>query len=111
LPNSTCSANDLVSVTDPLSHVTSFTYDQGNATSSLKHDLLTITHPNGQPGGPNAGAKLVNVYNSAGQVTSQTDPGGNQTTFDYSHLTSATGSGYVVMTDPDGNKTQYSFDG
>jgi RHS repeat-associated protein len=108
-PSSTCSTGDLVSVTDPLGRVTSFTYDQGNANAALKHDLLTVTKPNGQTGGPNAGAKLVNVYDSSGRVSSQTDPSGNHTTFDYTHLDPTTGSGYAVVTDPDGNETKSTY--
>ncbi|HET8893357.1 MAG TPA: LamG-like jellyroll fold domain-containing protein [Gaiellaceae bacterium] len=109
-PSSTCSSNDLISVTDPMSRVTSFTYDQGNSIASLKHDLLTITRPNGQTGGPNAGAKIVNLYDATGRVTSQTDPNGNPTTFNYTSLDAPSGSGAVVVTDPDGNKTQYTYD-
>jgi RHS repeat-associated protein len=109
-PSSTCSTNDLISVTDPMSRVTSFTYDTGSSNASLKHDLLTITRPNGQTGGPNAGAKVVNVYDSAGRVTSQTDPNGNQTTFNYTNFDAPSGSGSVVVTDPDGNETQYTYD-
>jgi RHS repeat-associated protein len=110
-PSSTCTADDLVSVTDPLSRVTSFTYDETNSNSSLKHDLLTITKPNGQTGGPDAGAKLVNAYNAAGQVVSQTDPNGYQTTFDYSNMNAATGLGYVVATDPGSNQAQDGYYG
>ena len=108
-PSSTCSSGDLVSVTDPRLKTTSYTYDQGNSNSNLVHDLLTVTRPNGQPGAPDAGDALVNVYNSSGQVTSQTDPAGNQTTFDYSNLDSS-GTGYTLVTDPDGNQTQYTYD-
>ncbi|HEV2362331.1 MAG TPA: DUF6531 domain-containing protein, partial [Acidimicrobiales bacterium] len=43
-----CSAGDLVSVTDPIGRVTSFTYDSSNSNSALVHDLLTITDPNEQ---------------------------------------------------------------
>jgi RHS repeat-associated protein len=107
-PSSTCSSGDLVQVTDPRGKVTTYTYDEGNSNSSLTHDLLTVTRPNGQPGAVDAGDKLVNVYNSSGLVTSQTDPAGNQTTFDYSHLDSS-GTGYTLVTDPDGNQTQYRY--
>lgn len=107
-PSSTCSSGDLVSVTDPRTKTISYTYDQGNTSTSLVHDLLTVTKPNGQPGGPDAGDALVNVYNSSGLVTAQTDPAGNRTTFDYSHLNSS-GDGYTLVTDPDGNKTQYAY--
>ena len=110
-PSSTCSANDLISVTDPMSRVTSYSYDQGNSNPTLKHDLLTITKPNGQTGGPDAGDKLVNTYDSSGRVTSQTDPNGNETTFDYTNFDSADGLGDVVTTDPDGNETKYSYYG
>jgi RHS repeat-associated protein len=109
-PSGTCSAGDLVSVTNPLTTVTSYTYDEGNANSALVHDLLTVTRPNGQPGGPDAGDKLSNTYNSAGQVSTQTDPNANETTFDYSNLDPGTGDGYTLVTDPDGNTTQYRFD-
>ncbi len=61
------SSGDLTSVTDPLSRVTSFTY---NTTSHL---LLTMTFPNGQSGGPDAGDSVTNTYNSSGQVVTQTD--------------------------------------
>ena len=108
-PSGTCSAGDLVSVTDPLSRITSYTYDEGNANPILQHDLLTVTHPNGQSGGPNAGAQQVNVYDTEGRVTSQTDPGGNELTFDYSNMNVADGLGYVLVTDPDGNQTKYSY--
>jgi RHS repeat-associated protein len=108
-PSSTCSTGDLISVTDPMSRVTSYAYDETNSNTTLKHDLLSITRPNGQSGGPNAGAKLVNAYNSAGQVTSQTDPNGYQTTFDYTNMNTGTGLGYVVVTDPDGNQRKDSY--
>jgi hypothetical protein len=88
-PSSTCSANDLVSVTDPLTHVTSYTYDEPNSTAGLKHDLLTVMEPNGQSGGPDAGAKETVAYNSLGQETSDTDQGGYATSFDYTHLDSS----------------------
>jgi uncharacterized repeat protein (TIGR02059 family) len=99
-PSSTCSSGDLVSVTDARNKITTYTYDEGNSNTSLSHDLLTVTKPNGQPGGPNAGDSLINAYNSSGQVTSQTDPAGNQTTFNYSNLDSS-GTGYTLVTDPD----------
>ena len=107
-PSSTCSSGDLVSVTDPRGKVTSYAYDQDNGNTNLTHDLLTVTKPNGQSGGPDAGDALVNVYNASGQVSSQTDPAGNQTSFDYSHLDSS-GTGYTLVTDPDGNLTKYTY--
>ena len=107
-PSSTCSAGDLVSVHRPadrgVSHVTSYTYDQGELEPrALVHDLVTVTHPNGQPGGLYAGKQLVNAYNSAGQVTSQTTPNGNATTFNYCEPGPVSGNGYTLVTDPDGN--------
>jgi RHS repeat-associated protein len=106
----TCSTGDLTSVTDAdtAGNVTSYTYDARNSDPGLADDLLTITKPNGQPGGRDAGDSLVNTYNGAGQVISQTDPDGNETTFDYSHMYVG-GNGYTLVTDPDGNETQYSY--
>jgi YD repeat-containing protein len=108
-PSATCSADDLVSVADPKGNVTSYTYDQANNNPALVNDLLTVTKPNAQPGGPDAGDVFTNRYNSAGQVVSQTDPDGNKTTFDYSHMFVSGGNGYTLLTDPDGNQTQYSY--
>jgi RHS repeat-associated protein len=105
----TCLPGDLVSVTDPLGRVTSFTYDSAKPDTSLQHDLLTLTRPNGQLGGPDAGAKLQNSYDSSGRVTSQTDPAGRTTSFDYSGMNETTGTGTVKVTDPDGFTTADNF--
>jgi trimeric autotransporter adhesin len=107
---------DLTSATDPMTNTTSYTYDTSNTRPLLAADLLTITSPNAQPGGPDAGDATVNTYNTAGQVTTQTDPMGNKTTFTYCATTAslnclnpATGNGYVTVTDPDGNHTVYGY--
>ena len=71
----------------------------------LANDLLTITSPNAQPGGPDAGDSTVNVYDSLGRVTTQTDPMGFQTIFNYTSFNPATGNGTITITDPDGNTT------
>jgi RHS repeat-associated protein len=110
-------ADQLTSATDPMSNITSYTYGAGTTGNpQLASDLLTITAPNAQPGGPDAGDTTVNVYNPAGQVTSQTDPMGNETTFNYcvnavgDCMNPATGTGLVTVTDPDGNQTVYDYD-
>jgi len=102
-------SSNLTSVTDPLSKVTSFTYDSSNANADLKHDLLTLTAPDGQPGGPDAGDDLSNTYNGSGQVTSQTDAAGNVTSLSYTNINSTSLTGVVVVTDPDSNETQDLF--
>jgi RHS repeat-associated protein len=112
------SASQLTSATDPMSQVTSYTYGAGSTGNpQLASDLLTITGPNAQTGGPEAGKSTVNAYDAQGRVTSQTDPMGNQTTFSYcasattgNCMNSATGTGLVTVTDPDGNKTTYSYE-
>jgi RHS repeat-associated protein len=101
------SGEDLTSVSDPLSRVTSFTYDP---TSNL---LLTLELPNGQPGGPNAGAEVTNTYNSYGQIATQTDQMGNKTTYTYSggnaSNNNSSSGGSTIVTDPDGNETEYNY--
>ena len=102
-------AGNLTSVTDPLLQVTSYTYDESNSNTSLQSDLLTVTRPNGQSGGPDAGAHTTNTYNTAGLVTSQTDPMGRTTSFNLTNMNTLTGNGVVVVTDPNGNKTRRSI--
>jgi RHS repeat-associated protein len=103
------SSGNLTSVTDPLSNVTSYTYDSSNANANLKHDLLKVIQPNGQSGGPDAGDFLINTYNSSGQVTSQSDPMGRGTSYDYGGINPSILTGTVVVTDPDGNETGYTY--
>ena len=65
-------AGDLTSATDPMNRVTTYTYGAGSTGSAGQaNDLLTMTGPNAQPGGPDAGDSTVNVYDAAGQVTSR----------------------------------------
>jgi RHS repeat-associated protein len=112
---------DLTSATDPMGNTTSYTYDTGNTDPLLAADLLTITSPDAQSGytGPDAdhGKDTVNTYNTLGQVTTQTDPMGWKTTFSYcvtasalDCMNAATGTGFVTVTDPDGNSTVYDYD-
>jgi RHS repeat-associated protein len=105
--------SDLTSTTDPMGNVTSYTYGQGSTGNPLlANDLLRTVSPNAQPGGPDAGDAAVNVYDSFGRVISQTDPMGYQTSFNYcvndasdNCMDTATGTGFVTVTDPDGNTT------
>ncbi len=109
--------SDLTLATDPMGNKTSYTYGAGSTGNpQLANDLLTITGPNAQPGGPDAGDSTVNVYDSFGRVTSQTDPMGNVTSFNYcvsvsrgDCMNTATGTGMTTVTDPDGNTTIDSY--
>ena len=111
-------ASQLTSATDPMGNVTSYTYGAGSTGNpQLASDLLTITSPNAQAGGPDAGKDTANVYDSSGRVTSQTDPMGFTTTFNYcvnaalgDCMNPATGTGFVTVDDPDGNSTVYDYD-
>ena len=80
----------------------------------LANDLLTITSPNAQPGGPDAGDATVNVYNAAGPGHLPDRPHGLADHLHYYdpplHCNPATGTGIVTVTDPDGNTTVYDYD-
>ncbi len=112
------SADQLTSATDPMNNKTTYTYGAGSTGNPLQaSDLLTIAEPNAQPGGPDAGDDTVNVYNGSNQVTTQTDPMGWTTTFNYcvntvagDCMNTATGIGFVTVTDPDGNNAVYDYD-
>jgi RHS repeat-associated protein len=115
-------ASQLTSATDPLGHETTYTYGPGSSGNPLlASDLLGVTGPDAQAGysGPDAdlGADTVNVYDSQGRVTQQTDPMGWETTFSYclntaagDCMNTATGTGFVTVTDPDGNQTVYDYE-
>ena len=90
-------SGNLTSVTDVGGGVTSFTYDSG-------HLLLTMTNPNGQSGGPDAGDKVTNTYTS-GQVTEQVDPMGRATYYSYSGDNFSSAGGSTTITDPNGDVT------
>ena len=100
----------LTSVTDPTgNYVTSYGYDTSNANPLLVNDLVKITRPNGQAGGPDAGTNTAIVYDGSGRVTSVTDPMGYQTTYTWSGFNPATGNGIITVTDADGNATVYDY--
>lgn len=109
------SSNQLTLSTDPMSHVTSYTYGLGSTGNSLlTTDLLTVTNPNGQTGGPDAGAYESTTYDALGRVISQRDPqavytGGNATTISYTGLNQSTGTGTSTTVDPDQNETDFGF--
>jgi RHS repeat-associated protein len=117
---------DLQSVTGPApdgstpGSTTSYQYGDNSGGLALNpllaNDLISITSPNAQSGGPDAGDATHIVYNPAGQVTNVTDPMGWKTIISYCApapgdcLNSATGTGLVTVTDPDGNQTVYDYD-
>jgi RHS repeat-associated protein len=79
----------ITSVTDPLNHTTTFSYDtHGNLVSAL--DPL--------------GNRTSWTYNAAGQVLTATDPNGNTTTFGY------TAGNLTSITDPLGRSVSFTYD-
>ncbi len=66
-----------------MSNVTTYTYGTGNTSPLLAADLLTITTPNAQPGGPDAGDPPSTSTTLPARSPPQTDPMGYQTTFNY----------------------------
>jgi len=103
------SGDDLTTVQDPLDDVTSYSYNTGNANPLLTSDILTITKPNGQTGGADAGKHTTLTWNSAGQVTSVTDPTGFTTSYTWTGFNSSTGTGFITVADADGNKAVYYY--
>ena len=97
---------DLCSVTDPLGNTTDYTYDSGNANTTLDYDILTVTPPG-------AIGDYVNTYDSAGRVTSQTDPKGDLTRFAYgvgaTGQTTTTVSTYPAGSSNPPDVTEYDY--
>jgi RHS repeat-associated protein len=81
--------SEVATITDPLTHTTTFEYD---ASGNRKSVTDALNH------------KTSFEYNAAGQVTSVTDPLQHTTTFEYA------GPDLVKITDPLGRVTQRFFD-
>jgi YD repeat-containing protein len=93
-----------------MTHVTSYTYGAGTTGNPLNaSNILTITQPNGQAGGPDAGTHTTLTYDSLGRVTSETDPMGYTTSYNWTGYNPATGNGIITVTDPDTNTTVYDY--
>jgi RHS repeat-associated protein len=102
-------SGNLASITDRNTDVTSFGYDTTNANAVLVHDMTSLTPPNGQSGGPDAGDAWAITYYSSGQVDTQTDPQGLETTFAYSGNNLSPEGGTTTITDPHGNRTVQTY--
>lgn len=103
------SAGDLVSATDPIGHQTSYGYDTSNPDPLFVHDMRTVTEPNAQPGGPDAGDSTAISYDGLGRVSSVTDPMGFLTSYDYSGYQPQTEDGTLLVTDGDQNVTEDTY--
>jgi RHS repeat-associated protein len=101
------SGYDLASVTDPMSRVTSFAYypSTGNDPNAME----TMTLPNGQIGGPDAGDSVTNDYNANDEVVAQYDQMNYETQYTYSGTNGSSSGGSTTVLDPDGNTTVYNY--
>ncbi len=70
----TYTTKNLTKVEDPNGKDTSFAYDTGNANANLVHDMIKITSPNAQTGGPDAGDITSIAYDSLGRYPVYRDP-------------------------------------
>jgi RHS repeat-associated protein len=84
-------SGSLYSASDPGSLTTKYTYDATNSATQLRDDLLTRTDPDS--------GVLTNVYNAAGQISQQTDPSGEVTTYSYSGTPMTGAGGTTTATD------------
>ena len=109
--------DNLTSITNPRTGVESFGYDTGSANPTMVHNMTSLTEPNGQSGGPDAGKDLAIAYEESttsataplGYVISQTDPAGLTTSFSYSG-NNMSGTGTTTITDPHGNVSQDEYE-
>jgi RHS repeat-associated protein len=94
-------SKNLVSITSPRSGVESFGYDISSINPTMVHNMTSLVLPNGQAGGPSAGAGYAIAYQESfgsstaphGYVISQVDPAGLATTFSYSGQYASIASG------------------
>jgi RHS repeat-associated protein len=116
---------DLTSVQDPDGNVTSLLYDTGNANANLIHDLISVTSPNAQTGGPDAGDITSVAYDPLGRVYCQVAPveyaasvrcpsspatiAAGTTAYQYSGSNFTFQGGTTTITDPHGNKTAQNY--
>ena len=110
----------LSSVTDPLSHVTTYSRDNkgrvsgitdpaGNTTNyayDFYGNLLSQTDPDPDGSGPLARPVTSYTYDSANRVTSKTDANNGVTTYTYD-----TASNLTSLKDPVNNTTNFGYDG
>ncbi|MHB1519654.1 MAG: RHS repeat-associated core domain-containing protein [Acidimicrobiales bacterium] len=109
--------SNLASVTNPRGEIESFTYDSASPNPQMVHDLVTITAPNGQSNGPDAGDHTTIAYEEQagapaaplGFVTSVTDPMGRTTSYAYAGVAMGPAGGTTTITDPQGNQTEDTY--
>ncbi len=85
------SSNDLTGIENPRDYSETFGYDTTSSNPTMVHNMTTLTEPNGQTGGPDAGDHLTIAYEESvgsataplGYVISQTDAANILTTFSY----------------------------
>jgi RHS repeat-associated protein len=115
---------ELTGISNPRLGVESFAYDSGSANPTMVDNMTSLTEPNGQSGGPDAGDHLTIAYEESatsstaplGYAISETDPVGLETTYSYTGgnnpdlVDTTTVSQYLPGSGPLQSEVEYEYE-